>query len=182
MPVQPSLPVELGPELPRRRKVRLPIASSDQATTQTMVALRAVGQPVTRDQCPTERPCPWYGCRHHLWAVKDIQGRRHHRDPSEANGRGRVRRHSEATCALDIAEANPDGINRRTVGAMLGITRERVRQIEGVAVERMRMAVQMEHHKTGDCADGCVWCVDQAEREHDATERATLSGALPGVA
>ena len=45
------------------------------------------------------------------------------------------------TCALDFAEDNPDGATLEAVGDQLGVTRERVRQIEARAVSSLLVAM-----------------------------------------
>lgn len=101
------------------------------------LALRLADAPVPpRSECVTgPRPCHHYGCRYHLWVVRDRAGRR---------GRGWrvpepvVRQHSPETCALDVVDSAPDGVGRVTVGRLLGLTRERVRQIEEAALAKLQ--------------------------------------------
>jgi DNA-directed RNA polymerase sigma subunit (sigma70/sigma32) len=45
-------------------------------------------------------------------------------------------------CALDIAKSSPEGLPLEEVGKLLGVTRERVRQIEERALEKMRRAAR----------------------------------------
>jgi hypothetical protein len=45
-------------------------------------------------------------------------------------------------CALDVAKAAPEGLPLEEVGKLLGVTRERVRQIEERALEKMRRAAR----------------------------------------
>jgi hypothetical protein len=47
-----------------------------------------------------------------------------------------------ATCALDLADRGPQTL--QTIGELLGITRERVRQIEAKALKRLRAAFARE--------------------------------------
>jgi hypothetical protein len=74
--------------------------------------------------------CPWVGCRFHLYL--DIQ----------TNGAIKVN-HGDLevweipeTCAL--AATCADGMNKQEIGELLNLTRERVRQIEAEALERIR--------------------------------------------
>lgn len=61
-----------------------------------------------------------------------------------------VRAHSEATCALDVAEDQSERDQKgrlplAVIGSMLGITGERVRQIEARALARLKaMGVDLE--------------------------------------
>lgn len=71
--------------------------------------------PATRADClaggrNAQRPCPWLSCRHSLAA-----------EPGWRGG---------SSCALDVVDANPGGVTLETVGDLLGLTRERIRQLE----------------------------------------------------
>jgi hypothetical protein len=99
----------------------------------TQLALLSVRTtPLTRGACEDgPRPCRYTACRHHLWAEDERPGRPHKgKHPLPV-----VRVHSEHTCALDVAhqqehrDANGN-LSQERVGAMLGITGERVRQLE----------------------------------------------------
>lgn len=78
------------------------------------------------------RPCPWVGCRYHLaleagtakkgslrftWPDRELEG-------------------MPATCALDVAELGSKTLEQ--VGALLNLTRERVRQIEDRAIAKLK--------------------------------------------
>lgn len=88
-------------------------------------------RPRTRADCwQTERPCPFVGCRHHLyldvapngsilWNFPDLE-------PDELAN----------TCALDVAEHG--GATLENVGELMNITRERIRQVEQIAKDRAR--------------------------------------------
>lgn len=68
--------------------------------------------PRTRADCINgPRPCPWTTCRHHLESADE-------------------------SCALDVAAREPDGLTLDAIGDILGLTRERVRQIENIALKR----------------------------------------------
>lgn len=68
--------------------------------------------PATRAECiDGPRPCPHVACRYHLTA--------------EAH-----------SCALDVADVGPQLLD--TVGKLLGVTEERVRQIEAGAIRRLK--------------------------------------------
>jgi hypothetical protein len=81
-------------------------------------------RPVTRADCKFgSRPCPFVGCRHHLYL--------------EVNERsGDIKIHypeiqvwqMKESCSLDVADRG--GATLADTGATLNITRERVRQIE----------------------------------------------------
>lgn len=76
-------------------------------------------RPRTRADCldggsNAARPCGWSGCRHHLDSYAD-------------------------TCSLDVADrvALGDELTLDAIGQMIGLTRERVRQLEAQALRRL---------------------------------------------
>lgn len=93
----------------------------------------ALSPPRTRGECVDgPRPCPWVGCRHHLYLDVDEKT-------------GAIRLHDPdvepwdmvMTCALDIADAvEGTGLSLHDTGTVLGLTRERIRQIEQRALQR----------------------------------------------
>jgi hypothetical protein len=95
--------------------------------------LAAYGRPTTRLECPPkDTPCPYVGCRYHLYL--DVSEETGHislnfpdKEPWEL----------ERWCALNVAEKE----GRHTlqeVGGLLRLTRERVRQIEEIALSDLR--------------------------------------------
>ena len=78
-----------------------------------------------------------------------------------------MRVHSAESCALDVVDANPDGVSRRDVANSLGLKAEQQRVAEHAALLHFefRMAV-LELHNDGECsggwdadtATGCPWC------------------------
>jgi len=120
-------------------------------------------RPKTRAQCENgPRPCPWYGCKYHLGLDVEATGTIRFNLPSDGDRktkRGKyfteqrlghltpktiktiddqlLTRFSETpTCALDVA--NDGGLSLDAVGSLLGVTRERTRQIELVAIRKLR--------------------------------------------
>jgi len=83
-----------------------------------------VERPRTRGDCDEmPRPCPFVSCRHHLYLdVNDDTGAIKlnfpHLEPWEL----------VETCSLDVADR--EGVTLEETGAILNVTRERVRQIE----------------------------------------------------
>lgn len=120
--------------------------------------LRDPGAPKTRGECVDgPRPCKWFACRKHLWAIQGEErpGRRH----GEADTRHAiVRQGTGESCALDVVDKNPDGIGAEDLDGHMGMTAERVRQIEEFGRATLRAELQGDHHDTGDCLDGCGWC------------------------
>lgn len=97
-------------------------------------------RPRTRAECAVvPRPCPFVSCAHHLYldvtartgAIKlnfpDI-------DPEELP--------PNRSCALDVAEEG--GVTLEETGAIMNITRERIRQIEVKALAKMQAAQDVE--------------------------------------
>lgn len=84
-----------------------------------------VDRPLTRSDCEADpgRPCPWVSCSHHLYL-----------DVNPETGAIKLNfPHLEVwemaeTCSLDVADRG--GITLEEVGAILNLTRERIRQVE----------------------------------------------------
>lgn len=117
-----------NPAIPRAKVVspkRLTRAAlAVEAITADERATLADLRPRTRAECVDGlRPCPWVGCRHHLYLdvnpeTGSIKFNYPDLEPDEL----------AETCALDIAAGG--GITLEEVGGIMNITRERVRQIE----------------------------------------------------
>lgn len=92
-------------------------------------------RPRTRADCEGgARPCPYLSCRHHLYL--DINQRT---GSIKFNFPGKDLDEIGATCALDVADRG--GVTLEEVGQIMNVTRERVRQMEGRAIDRFRRAV-----------------------------------------
>lgn len=101
--------------------VRLPVISDD-----------LPARPRTRAECvDVPRPCPFVGCRYNTYL--------------DVSGTGEIRLNSALepdevdpalSCALDVADDG--GASLRDVGRVLDVTRERARQIEDRALQRMQ--------------------------------------------
>jgi hypothetical protein len=83
-----------------------------------------IPRPVTRAECQNDsRPCPWVACKHHLYldvnpATGNIKINFPELEPWELG----------ESCALDIADRA--GVTLETIGEVMNVTRERVRQME----------------------------------------------------
>lgn len=93
-----------------------------------------VEHPATRGDCQGgPRPCPLVGCRHHI--AIEVQ-------PNGSIVVGYPDRPVEemtASCSLDVADQGP--VTLEQVGALLNLTRERIRQIEAEALLKLAAAV-----------------------------------------
>jgi hypothetical protein len=88
-------------------------------------------RPKTRADCPARRPCPFVGCRYNLFLDVLQDGSVVLTYP----GLSPLEVPKCASCALDAAERGP--LRLEGVGELLRLTRERVRQIERRALEKM---------------------------------------------
>lgn len=94
--------------------------------------------PTCRAECASiERPCNRYGCIHHAYPQTERAGRPHRGKHNEVT---LVER--EDSCVLDVAEKGMTP--RPVVGKKLGITKERVRQLEDRAMRKIGVALGIE--------------------------------------
>jgi hypothetical protein len=122
----------------------------------------AVERPRTRGDCADgPRPCPWVSCKHHLYLDVTKHGSLKFNFPDREIDELRE------TCALDVAAGGPRHLV--TVGELMNITRERVRQIERRALERARS------DETGALSDASD-LLDDGEELPDETDESV--GAL----
>ena len=93
-------------------------------------------RPKTRGDCAdAPRPCPWVGCRHHLYlevrkagALKLNFGRLELEDLEE-------------TCSLDVADRG--ALWAAKVGELLGVTKQAIDYLEGRAIGALKRRVQL---------------------------------------
>lgn len=102
------------------------------AATPAELAEVALMRPKRRSDCAEgARPCPFLSCKFHLaFDITPAGG-------LVQNFPGRELEELPATCALDVADRG--GVTLEEVGDFLGVTRERIRQIETRALRNAGM-------------------------------------------
>jgi hypothetical protein len=91
-----------------------------------------IERPTSRGECRSaQRPCPWVTCRHHLGLDVTDTG------TVQLDSRF-LRGELRETCALDVADRG--GVTLEAIGTLLGLTRERIRQIETEALAKLAAA------------------------------------------
>jgi hypothetical protein len=114
------------------RNPRVPSARGSQAEREPHP-----DRPRTRGDCiDGPRPCPWISCRHHLYL--DVSRRT---GSIKLNFPDLEPWQLEHSCALDVADDG--GSTLEDVGALMNVTRERVRQLEIDALHRLEMLRDM---------------------------------------
>ena len=95
-------------------------------------------RPANRSDCVDgPRPCPLVGCPYNTYLTVDNRGNikiaHGNRSPEDVP--------SEHSCLLDITDRGPQTLE--DVGVILGLTRERIRQIEVKALQKLRSALDV---------------------------------------
>ena len=95
-------------------------------------------KPKSRAEClGTERPCPYVSCKHHLYL--DVSPRT---GAIKLNFPDLEVWEMKETCALDVADRG--GTTLEDVGAIMNLTRERIRQVEVRALAKLEALQEME--------------------------------------
>lgn len=109
------------------------LTREEKRLAETMVYPTDVVRPQTRQEClAMERPCPFVSCSHHLYL-----------DVNPESGAIKLNfPHLEVwemaeTCSLDVADRG--GITLEEVGAILNLTRERIRQVEVRGLTKIKL-------------------------------------------
>lgn len=89
-------------------------------------------RPKTRGDCVDgERPCPWAACRHHMAIeVSTLTG------ALKVNFPDLEAWEIPETCSLDVADRGDHPLEE--VGELMNIVRERVRQVEVIAIRKLK--------------------------------------------
>ena len=126
----------------RNGKRRSRIISVNKITPEERVAWgkssgRTFWRPKTRGECGTFRPCPFAGCRYHTFLdVNEGTGSIQLNCPNQDVGA------AGPTCVLDVIDSKQGssraGMTLEEVEQLMELTRERVRQIESAAIEKIR--------------------------------------------
>lgn len=102
-------------------------------------------RPRTRGACQGgPRPCPWVSCRYHLFLEVVNQGRAV-RLPRGLDVEPET---LEPSCALDVADQG--AVTLEEVAEYLGVTRERVRQVEEQALTKVKRRTPPELREAGE--------------------------------
>ena len=122
---------EMARDLRRRRLMGL-VDPEEERLLAEIEALR----PRTRADCINgPRPCLHVSCKHHLYLdVNPETG------SVKVNFPDKEVWELEETCALDVADRG--GITLEEVGAIMNLTRERIRQVESRGLYKLRLATR----------------------------------------
>jgi len=106
-------------------------------------------RPKVRGDCfRVPRPCPFVSCRHHLYLELRTSGSMllpfPELEPDEL----------PESCSLDLAER--DGMTLLEVGNLLGVSRERIRQIERKALHKLGVVMRLRRMDPNDFRKGEV--------------------------
>lgn len=109
------------------------LTREEKKLAETLVYPTDVERPQTREDCKSmQRPCPFVSCSHHLYLDVNpesgaIKLNFPHLDVWEM----------AETCSLDVADRG--GITLEEVGAILNLTRERIRQVEVRGLTKIKL-------------------------------------------
>jgi len=89
-------------------------------------------KPKKRSECKSmKRPCLFVSCKHHLYLDVNPESK-----SIKFNFPGKEIWELTETCSLDIAEKG--GSTLEELGTVLNLTRERIRQVEAKALQKLR--------------------------------------------
>ncbi len=120
---------EMARDLRRRREQGL-MDPEEESLLQDIEA----GRPRWRADCvDSPRPCLYISCKHHLYLDVNPQT-----GSVKLNFPDKEIWELAETCALDVADRG--GITLEEVGAIMNLTRERIRQVESRGLYKLRIA------------------------------------------
>lgn len=90
-------------------------------------------RPKTRGEC-WGHPCPFVSCKYHMYLDVTPTGN------IKLNFSGLEVWELKATCCLDVADRG--GITLEECGEIINLTRERIRQVEQMAISKLRDALR----------------------------------------
>ncbi|MFN0063506.1 MAG: sigma factor-like helix-turn-helix DNA-binding protein [Myxococcaceae bacterium] len=130
---------EMARELRRRR-----LTGEVDSEEAELLRIIEESRPRTRAECVNgPRPCQFVSCKHNLYLDVNPQT-----GSIKLNFPDKEIWELEHTCALDVAEKG--GITLEEVGAIMNLTRERIRQVETRGLMKLRAAVDGDPIPEGD--------------------------------
>ncbi len=126
------------PSLGKSRTIKI---DDEDATPTTTVPYQPPVKYVRGDCQDGARPCPHVGCPYNNYLTVDSRGNiklaHGNREPEDVP--------PNDSCCLDIADQGGQTLER--VAEILGLTRERIRQIEVRALAKLRIVIENEDEK-----------------------------------
>ena len=125
----------------RRRTIPAKRLTTEELAAGALLAPTDVERPRTRLDCVDgERPCPFVVCKYHLYLdvnpeIGSIKLNFPDLEPWEL----------KESCALDVADRG--GITLEEVGAILNLTRERIRQVEVRGLLKLKLEGELDGAK-----------------------------------
>jgi hypothetical protein len=117
----------------RARSISVEGSKTEQAILALLYPERSYWRPKTRADCDlVDRPCPYVACRYNLYLEIGLHG-----SAVMLTFPGKEPDEVEHSCALDIADRG-EIQTKADIAKILGITRERVRQIEARTLAKIR--------------------------------------------
>lgn len=140
----------------RKTEAMLRLSKTDLAVGRLLYPERIAWRPRCRADCEAvPRPCPYVGCRMNLYLEVRSTGAIVYNHPGEPWD-------SVDSCVLDVASEGR--ITLEEVGRIFNFTRERVRQIERTALDRIAKRARWARHILSDLDDEQVSPRAQASR------------------
>lgn len=120
--------------MPKLAQRQLPVLKNKKYRDESLDIVHLPDRPKTRADCVNgPRPCPWVGCRYHLYL--DV-------NPSTGSIRFNFPRENpedlEHSCVLDLAESC---IELKHIAELFNISKQRVHQIENKALDKFKKLV-----------------------------------------